>query len=514
MEGHHIIQQRPMLAWLGLVLVALGIGARFWDLGRMVVWHDEAFSVVRVLGFDHDAVLRDLYTAGRDLSAADLLRYQTPDPTLGWADAWHAMRGHPEHAPLFYLLARMPALAADTAIVGIRATSALLSALLIPAMAWFAWELFQRRSAVWLAAIVVSVAPLHLLYAQEAREYALLAAIVASSSAAFLRALRRDSWAAWSLYAALVALGLYTHLLIGLSLAAHALYGLAATFTDRMSLRRFARGYGFAVGAALLAFVPWILVMLDGLQALRHFTAWMTMPARPGQLLTAWAAGLSRPFVDLPAWPLAWLAVMPLLGVAFWYRERCRDGRLLWLMVLVPFVVVAGPDLMTGGRRSLEARYLMPAFLAIELLVAGALNRGLASGPWSRRVATVALATLVALGLASQWRILQAESWWSKSYSGRNAAFARLVNVTDRPMLLASAGDVNLGELLSLAYHLDGKVRLRLREDISAPIPADVTALFALLPGDALRRGLEDDYDIHAFDGTWQWFVLTPRISG
>ena len=502
---------RPLVV-LALLLACLCGLARFHDLDRMVVWHDEVFSVARVLGYDHAQTHDAVYGTGRILRPDDLLRVQRPDPDHGWGDTWHALRGHPEHGPLYYLIGRLGTELAEPAIVGLRGTSAALSLLLLPAMAWLARELFGRGAAPWFAIALVAVAPIHLLYAQEARQYALWSALIAASSAALLRALRRERGGDWALYGGLLAIGLYTHLLMALVAAVHAGYGLWRSHGDRSALRRFIVRFAAAAGGASLLFLPWLVVVLGHWDEMRNYTGWMATPARPAQLATAWANHLARPFVDLPELPLAWLAVIPLLAMAVRYRDRQSDRRLLWLLALVPLALVAIPDLLVGGRRSLESRYLMPTFLALELLCAGALGHAWAAGGTKRRLAIAGLVLAVSAGLLSQLRILTADSWWTKSYSARNAAFAELVNSKAHPLILASDGAVNTGELVSLSYRLQPHVRLLPRSDDTPPsLPPGYSDLFALLPGDKLRAWLQADYVIQPFPGTWQWFSLVRR---
>ncbi|MEJ2403704.1 MAG: glycosyltransferase family 39 protein [Candidatus Thiodiazotropha sp.] len=494
------------------LLVAAAGAARFYGLQRMVVWHDEVFSVIRVLGFDHGTVRRSLFAGEHDLNAVQVLHFQTPDPALGWSDTWRALTGHPEHPPLFFLLSRLSVELSESTILGIRATSALLSLLLFPAVAWFARELYGRGAAPWLALILVAVAPLHLLYAQEARQYALWSVLIAASSAALLRALRRDSVANWSLYALLLTLALYTHLLSALLLVVHLVYVGWQGFRENNLQRETAKHLGYAVAAALVLFLPWLLVIIDGYTAMQHFTHWMSQTVSLDRLAWIWLKHLSRPFVDLPeqTWT-EWLLVPVILAIVLRGRGAPKQ-KLLWAMLLIWVLGLLSPDLLFGGRRTLESRYLMPVFLASELLLVGALNDYWNGSVRSRWIGILLLVLLSTAGLLSQWRILHADTWWTKSYSAGNVELARLINHTERPVVLVDVGDANLGEVISLSYLLDTKVRLRIQTDYSAyDPPPDVTALFALNPGDSLKRRLDPDYRFEPLAGSWQWYRLVTR---
>ncbi|NJL19611.1 MAG: hypothetical protein HC895_00380 [Leptolyngbyaceae cyanobacterium SM1_3_5] len=129
----------------------------------------------------------------------------------------------------------------------VRSFSALTSLLVLPAVYWLAHELFVqieagrqylgsakrsqfdpqvRETACWFAVALVAVSPYHLLYAQEAREYALWALLTAVSSALLLRSIRLQSPASWIAYSLSLILGLYTYLLMILVAIGHGIYVL------------------------------------------------------------------------------------------------------------------------------------------------------------------------------------------------------------------------------------------------------------------------------------------------
>ncbi|BCU08132.1 glycosyltransferase family 39 protein [Allochromatium tepidum] len=73
---------------------------------------------------------------------------------------------------------------------------------LIPAVYWLTRELFGPGPAPWVAAALVACSPLQLLYAQEARQYALWMLLLTLSCLTLAIALRRGTWGnlagAWS----------------------------------------------------------------------------------------------------------------------------------------------------------------------------------------------------------------------------------------------------------------------------------------------------------------------------
>ena len=74
--------------------------------------------------------------------------------------------------------------------------------------------------------------------------------------------------------------------------------------------------------------------------------------------------------------PLTYLLRLPLLlliGMAFHHLYRHSPLR-VWLFLfcsaLIPFLILALPDLVIGGKRSAVSRYLISCFPAVQLAVA------------------------------------------------------------------------------------------------------------------------------------------------
>jgi uncharacterized membrane protein len=502
-----------------LILVCLactaGATARLWDLDRMVVWHDEVFTAVRVFGYAQEAFTRFVFSR-RLLTPADLLAWQRPSADRDWHQTLAALAEHPEHGPLFYLAARLSAVLVSDPLQAIRGAAAILSLLLLPAMFWLALELFAERTTALIAAALAASSPMQLLYAQEAREYALWAALAAAASAAFLRACRGTRAMDWALYAALMALGLYSHLLFALVMAAHLAYRLLINLHEGRPLKVGLGPWSLAAAAAALLFSPWLWVMATGAERVHQFTGWMARPVPIGRTFENWGMHLVRLSVDWPgADALLLLGLLPLAWVLWRFAWMAPRHAALFLVLLFGLfaAVVLLPDLVFGGSRSLHPRYLMPGFLAVELAVAYVIATAWDSGSGAERLtARAGLAALLALGLASQVMILRADTWWSKNYSWQNHAIAKMINATERPLVLASASGVALGEITSLAYGLKASARIWGEAAGGAPVPAEgFTAVFALTPSEALRTGPLKDCVLTPLLESWQWYQVTSR---
>jgi uncharacterized membrane protein len=509
----------------GLALIALAIGiaaglARLVALDHLVVWHDEVFTLVRVFGY-RQAEVQEAIFSGRLLEPGVLLSFQAPHPDLGWGATLNAFMEHPEHAPLYYALVKLATLAPLPLdpLVAARGVSALFGLLLIPAAYWLTRELFGGGAAPWVAALLVACSPLQLLYAQEARQYALWTLMVVASSAALGRALseapagRRRPW--WP-YGVLVGLGLYTHLLFVVMLPLHGAYVFLARRGRDLGAEL--RPWIIAVGAALAAFGPWLWVVLAGHEQTRHHTEWMARPIGVDRLLQEWANHLTRLFVDLDPDGSGWWALLLIpvaWGLARFLHRAPRPGAWLLLGIMVGYgALVLGPDLLLGGSRSQHVRYALPAVLAVQLMVAWVIGAQLDSGsPRVRALAAGALAFVILLGGLSILAIQRADTWWTKGFSAANGELARRLNRGERPLVLASDSGVGTGELISLAYRLDPRVRLW-GERGDAPPPLDgFEPLVALMPSPRLQGWLKPGHHLEPALGTWQWFQVAPAST-
>lgn len=525
------------LFWLTLLTVSTGVLARLYELDRMVVWHDEVFTVSRVLGYQQQPRTRFVFS-GRVLTPADLMAYQRPAPGRGWTETLSALAEHPEHAPLYYLAARLATSVTPDPLLAVRGASAVLSLLLIPALFWLARELFGDNKTPWIAAALVACSPMQLIYAQEARQYALWAGVAAAASAAFLKASSRGRAADWGLYAGLVVLGLYSHLLFAVVVAAHGTYGLVLSRSDGRPIGEFLRPWSAAVGIAFLVFLPWIWVVIRGAARVSQYTGWMAISTPLTRSIENWGLSLVRVFVDFPgAGPLLLIGLLPLAWILGRFARTAPPRAALFLALLLGFLAmpVVIPDIVFGGSRSMHPRYLLPGFLAIELAVAYVLANAWESSSgvsvlrhrldlsWSRlggstmgamsgsKGARPGLLLLLALGLGSDLAILRADTWWSKNYSWQNRAIAQVVNSAERPLVLASDTGVALGELISLAYNLKEGVRIWGEPAPGQPPPLQgYTDIFALTPSRELRDRLASSYRLVPLLDSWQWYRAVP----
>jgi len=115
-----------------------------------------------------------------------------------------------------------------------------------------------------LAIALMANSPMHLVYAQEGREYILWLVTIILASTALLRAIRlqstqkSDPFTTWGVYVITLALSLYTCLWTIFVAIAHGIY---VVLIAKLRLTETVRYYLIATIFAFLAFFPWLLVV-------------------------------------------------------------------------------------------------------------------------------------------------------------------------------------------------------------------------------------------------------------
>ncbi|MBO6935447.1 MAG: hypothetical protein JJ863_10750 [Deltaproteobacteria bacterium] len=500
------------LALLGCF--AVGGALRAHDLEGALVWHDEVFTQVFAAG--HGASDWLPLFDGEVRPITELREARVLDPDRSALDtAIGLARDEPQHPPLYYAAARafgsvVTAPDVTGAAKKLRWLSWLCSLLAIAAMGWCAREVFGgRRSAVddrksgvgdrkpvvgdrssasasesesasvlrprVLAAVALfAVSPFHVLYAQEAREYALWTAFVLASTAALLRARRVASLGSWLLYAILQVIGFYTSFAMLTVAVAHALFvgvrDLPRVRADANVRRSFVHAFGaWLLGAVL--FLPWALLLLEHWEAFRASMAWSRDIAIPrSEVLATFGLNLTRPFVELGADELS-------LGVAVvgcfvlttlaagltTLRRRPEALALVVALFVAPLFFYLVPDLVGGGIRSLSARYLIPSLLALQLAAAAMVPTEVDSLTRAdRRVRTFALAALLMLGVFGSVRAARSPAPWTKGISRPLPAIAAALEPYPGALVVVDHERHHPGTILTLSGMLADTTQVQL----------------------------------------------------
>ncbi|SBO42465.1 glycosyltransferase family 39 protein [Cyanobium sp. NIES-981] len=452
---------RSPWSWALLALLVVAAVLRFHNPAQHWLSHDEVHTALRTAGFPQEQIAR-LAVPSTTLKAGDLQRFLHLSPDHGWAATLRQLVRHPEHPPLYFLLARLVREASGDAMARVRQLSALFSLLTLPAMAWLGREASGQRGLAAVVAVTTAVSPLHLLYAQEARPYSLLLLLSALACAAYLRLRRLPGPRLFWGYVLSLLAGLYTSLIFLVVPLSHGLHALLAG-RHRAQRRRWAG----ATALALLGFLPWLSVMGLRLHALLSHTAWLRTAAPPASGPLIRSLHWSAPFLDLgapppPWWP--WLVLPVLLGLALagahhLARRGGGDWLLLVLLPAVNLLALESADLLSGGRHALTTRYLLPGLLGVQLLVAAAIW-GLIASRSSRAVGGMVLLLCVLAGSVSCLSILRADSWWSRYAFHQPAELQRVLEACPGSVLRVVISPTSTGEAISLAQRLDGRTRV------------------------------------------------------
>ncbi|WP_333391801.1 glycosyltransferase family 39 protein [Microcoleus sp. Z1_A1] len=526
---------RNWLHFLIIAVLVIGILFRFANLDRKFYWIDETYTSLRVSGYTEAEIIKEI-SYQKITSPADLQKYQQINSEKTLRDTLNSLATEdPHHPPLYYVLARYWAQWFGTSVAAMRSLAAVISLLVFPAIYWLAWELFESSAVAWMAIAIFAISPYHILFAQEARQYSLWTVTTILSTAALLRATRPDEnqnpvalVLSWALYAATATLGLYTHLLFVCVAAAHAIY--VAVIANWRDVKTFI-SYYVASLIALICFMPSLVNTVENFNQVRSTTIWAEQ-TNFLRLVSRWVGSITIAFFDIGidgtanATQLALLIpvgimILALVGYALYYLCRQTPKR-VWLIVLLLIATtalfLAVPDIIKGGRRSANPRYLVPCYVGIQIAVAYLLSAKISSNLeklkqqklWKIVIVGVFSAGIISGGVSSQ-----ADIWWNKG-SGwlRALEVAATVNQASNPLFIS---DANIAYIMPLSYYLEPKVKLLIeprcytscyknrelakKKPQPPQIPAGFNELFLYRPSSTLRSAIQQqNYQIDPAD--------------
>lgn len=279
-----------------VILLCLGIFFRFANLGDKIFWVDEVATAVRVSGYTIGQVIEDLQA--KNIVDRDVLdRYQQLNHTRTFNDSLTGLKQSPEHAPLYFLLTRFWLQTWGSSIVTLRSLSAFLSLLIFPSLYWLCQELFRKNSVGWMSVMLMSVSPFYVAYAQEARPYSLWTISILVMSASLVRAIKHNNWQTWSLYGLSLIFSFYTSLFSLFIAVAQGIYLLLISNKIKLQILR---NYLITSAIALLAFAPWLQIIVGNLALVEDNTSWMRSTLSISNILAVWIGTILLIFGDLP----------------------------------------------------------------------------------------------------------------------------------------------------------------------------------------------------------------------
>ncbi|MBW4667727.1 MAG: glycosyltransferase family 39 protein [Cyanomargarita calcarea GSE-NOS-MK-12-04C] len=512
-----------------VILLILGIFFRCVNLERKVYWHDEAYTSLRISGYTKTEFVQQVFD-GQVIDVESLQKYQYPNSQKTALDTIKSLAlEDAQHPPLYFLMLRLWMQIFGDSVAAARSLSVIISFLCFPCIYWLCIELFQSPIIGWMAVALLSVSPFHVLYAQEARQFSLWSVIITISSAVFLRAVMLGGIRLWAIYAVTVILGLYTFLFSALVAIAHGFY---LVIIENFRFTKTVKAYLLAISCAFLAFVPWILVIINNISQIDSTTASAQKRQSLSGLISGWISNLSYIFGDFwryePFYPnlnlpiLRWgryliPLILILVGYALWFIYRCTQKR-VWLFIFslsgVPGLTLILSDLIFGGKLSTRARYVIPCYIGIQLAIAYLLATKIISiKPIQQKLWRLVIVLVISTGIISCTVSSQAETWWNKG-SHANPQIARIINQSDKPLLISSNYSLNIGDLMSLSHVLDNKVKVQLVTEPNIPnIPDNFKEIFLYNPSKKLKSDIEKKYKLNLVDKPgrlWRLSALNP----
>ena len=490
--------------------ILLGIGFRFFELDRKLYWHDEAYTSIRAAGFTRQQIDDELFQ-NRIIPAPELQKYQQIKPGSTEAETIRSLAlEDPQHPPLYFLMARWWMQQFGSSLTASRSLPALLSLLSLPLMYALAQELFASNLTALLATALLALSPFDILFAQTARQYSLLTVLIVASSWLLLRSLRLGGWQNWVSYSLVSALGYYTHPFFSLTVVGHGAFIISYwLFVKKRAVEGHVTNSQFflAVIGSLILYIPWIYVLGTNLDRASATTDWTRVSPGLLYLVKLWTLSFTALFFDLDfGFDNIWTYVLRLpflLLIAAAIYQVCRWTRSsTWLFILtsifVPFLLLALPDLILGGKRSAVSRYLISCFPGVQLAVAYLLASNLKT---QQRFWQVILALVFTASIASCTVSAFSDTWWSKDLSYFNAEVAKNINkevianrsIKDTIVISDRGNDfTNMGDLLSLSYLLDKDVRLMLlSQSPDMELLTKYSAPLVFRPSEKLRSALK-----------------------
>ncbi|MBE9208276.1 glycosyltransferase family 39 protein [Nostoc sp. LEGE 06077] len=497
------------LRFLIIVLLVMAVLFRFFNLDSKVYSHDETYTSLRISGYTVAEVKQQLFNS-RVITPESFAQFQGINQQKGLSDTIMSLaKEDPQHPPLYYAIARFWLGIFGNSITATRSLSACISLLVFPSIYWLCRELFSvPLSLPWLAIALTAVSPIYLIYATEAQEYILWLVTIIVSSASLIRALRLESksenklapdqFTNWSLYTVILVLSLYTSLWSGFVAITHGIYVIT---TANFQLNKTVRDYLLASIVAFFAFIFWMIIGLAKFFQFLISNQGVKTELAPIPLVPFLLRQINRIFFDLDfvldnnANYLICAFLLILVGCAIYLLCRTTNYQ-TWLfiviLIVVPSLPLILPALKSGEIKLGSEPYFLPSYLGIQIAVIYLLAAQLYNGSLARRrIWQTIIALLIIGGLVSSRVYYQAETWWHKGASYHNLQVAQIINRSPRPLLISNAEGINFGNVVSLSYLVEPRVRFKLVKNLIIPnISNTYTQVFLLDIANTWRQQL------------------------
>lgn len=203
-------------------------------------------------------------------------------------------------------------------------------------------EMFGKPTG-YLSAFLLAILPLHVYYSRELRFYSLATFLVLLSIYTFVRAVKRNSAGAWSLYGVVHLFALYSHYYVLIVTAVQGLWLLWGALTGRQKRSSF-HTFLLVAGLVVILFLPWLYYDFQfeqvRKQGLLNAPFIFTFPPTMG-LLGSFFFLQPNSFTVINTLSLWWVwliwgAVLIGFGISLLSRDRSHSSYYLALLIFLP----------------------------------------------------------------------------------------------------------------------------------------------------------------------------------
>ncbi|MGF1481794.1 MAG: hypothetical protein ACFB4I_20315 [Cyanophyceae cyanobacterium] len=480
---------------LGIILLILLVGflLRIINLDSKIYWFDETFTSFVISG-QRRAELASSISAATGINSAELFSFQQGSSSIFKTISSLSEDVHP---PAFFLLGNFWIRIFGDSVYSLRFLSVFISFLTIAFGGLIIYQIFASFLATGIAITFLSLSPFQIGYAQEARPYTLLMLITSISTLLVLKISQNFKKNHLFHYTAITTFGLYTHILYVLVIFGQLFY-LAKSESKSVFKKIMS-----AAKISFYLFIPWLLVIVFNLRRFLGQLRW-TVESKPSQgKITKLIHSLASSFSyfsntqDNHLFLVIQFSVV-LIGLAsiIYLLKARREYTLLvyvFLFSLLPITFVSS---------SVNPRFIAPALLMFNLLVASAIGELLSrksDSKISKALSIVLLIFLVVVSSASSFSYLSASTAWTKGGIDSKAIASVINNQADRSLVISD------GErpatpiyLLTLSRYLEPETTLiGLKKPYNLGLLKQYSSVFLYVePRSELREKLSESYQV------------------
>ena len=478
-QVHQYQQTEPSMptSWkvLIIVILILRIFLSFANLDQKPYNADEVRGFYRMAGYTRPQIVEEVFN-GEIISAEKILTYQVPTSVKGLPETISALAGNSEHTPLYYILSRF-VISIFKDPLAARALSVIFGFACLPAVYWLCYELFGSRAVGWIAVGLISVSPYQLLLSQGARQYSLFGLATLISTIALLRAMRKNDQLSWVICTLTFIYGLYSHLFFVFVAFGYCLYILSLGLKQ---VRSYLVPFIVSLSVAFVTFLPWIIVILTSLNEIQKKTQWVSnRNSNISILLRGLRLSLRNSFLNwnnsIPRIEsYSSYLIFGLIVISLYFLIRFTP-RKVWSLVVISIIltplVLVTADLILGGGRSLQSRYLLPSLLFVQISVAYFLTKCIIFSFSTREKVfwRFAYLAMVFVGVISAIAIAKTPGWdyleQGRTANALNVKMAPLINLANRPVVISEASH---SFVLGLSHLVNKDVDFQVINDVEA----------------------------------------------